>query len=108
MQAFSGHDAVINLATAIPPMSRFMPRRAWRDNDRIRIDGSAAVVAAARAADVGRVVQESVSVLYPDRGSEWIDEDVPTDLFPMARGNLAAEASPHLVKKVAVSGICVD
>lgn len=72
-----------------------MLRRAWRHNDRIRIDGSAAVVAAAKAANVGRVVQESVSMLYPDRGSEWIDEDVPTDLFPMARGNLAAEANAN-------------
>jgi len=95
VQAFSGHEAVISLATAIPPMSRFMLRRAWRNNDRIRIDGSAAVVAAAKAADVGRVVQESVSMLYPDRGSEWIDEDVATDLFPMARGNLAAEANAN-------------
>lgn len=32
-------------------------------------------------------------MIYPDRGAEWIDEDVATDRYPMAHGNLAAEAS---------------
>ena len=32
-------------------------------------------------------------MLYPDRGADWIDEDVPPDSYPMARGNLAAEAN---------------
>lgn len=91
--ALAGHDAVINLATAIPPMSRFVLTRAWRDNDRIRSEGSAALVDAALEAGVGRLIQESVSMLYPDCGSQWIDEDVPADPFPIARGNLAAEAS---------------
>src|SRR5215216_6657274 len=82
-------------ATTLSSTWRQRFRQAWRDDDRIRTDGSAAVIDAAIAADVGRVVQESVSMLYPDRGSEWIDEDVPTDLFPMARGNLAAEANAN-------------
>jgi nucleoside-diphosphate-sugar epimerase len=92
-EAFAGCDAVVNLATAIPSMGRFMQRSAWRDNLRVRGEGSAAVVDAANAAGVGRVVQESVSMLYPDRGDEWIDEDVPTDRYPLAESNLAAEAS---------------
>ena len=32
-------------------------------------------------------------MVYPDRGAEWIDEDVPPDRYPMAEGNLAAEAN---------------
>src|SRR5215217_443607 len=32
--AFAGHDAVVNLATAIPPMRRWMSARAWQVNDR--------------------------------------------------------------------------
>lgn len=91
--AFDGHDAVVNLTSAIPPMAQFMNTRAWANNDRVRTEGSAAIVDAAIAAGVGRVVQESVSMLYPDRGAEWIDENVPTDVFPMARPNLAAEAN---------------
>lgn len=93
--AVAGHDAIANLATAIPPVTRFMRAKAWHDNDRIRTEGSAAVVDAAIAAGVGRFVQESVSMLYQDRGSAWIDEDVPVDEYPLARGNLAAEANAN-------------
>jgi len=32
-------------------------------------------------------------MVYPDRGDAWIDEDVESDPYPNARGNLAAEAS---------------
>jgi nucleoside-diphosphate-sugar epimerase len=92
-EVFAGHDAVANLATAIPPNSRFMSATAWRENDRVRTEGSAAVVDAALAAGVGRLVQESVSMLYRDRGSDWIDEDAPVDPYSMARSNLAAEAN---------------
>jgi hypothetical protein len=76
-------------------MTQFLRAKAWRDNDRVRTEGSAAVVDAALAAGAGRVVQESVSMLYPDRGSSWIDEDVPIDLFPMARANIAAESNAN-------------
>ena len=93
--AFGGHDAVANLASAIPPVARFMSSRAWRENDRVRTEGSAAVVDAAIAAGVDRVVQESVSMLYRDQGAAWIDEDAPTDRYPMANGNHAAEANAH-------------
>lgn len=101
----AGHAAVVNLATAIPPMSKFMRRRAWRDNDRIRSEGSATIVDAAIEAGVDRVLQESVGMLYPDRGSEWIDESVPTDRYPMARGNLAAEANAHRFSDAGGTGI---
>ena len=103
--AFAGHDAVVNLATAIPPMTRFMSVRALRDNERIRTEGSAAVVDAALAAGVGRVLQESVSMFYRDQGSGWIDEDAPTDRFPMARGNIAAEAGTRRFSAAGGTGV---
>lgn len=93
--AFDGHDAVANLATAIPPMTKFMSARAWQANQRVRTEGSAAVVDAALAAGVGRLVQESVSMLYADGGDQWVDEDGSTDRFPAAVGNHAAEANAH-------------
>ena len=34
--ALAGHDAVVNLATAIPPMNEFMSAKAWQANDRAR------------------------------------------------------------------------
>jgi nucleoside-diphosphate-sugar epimerase len=92
-RAFAGHDAVVNLSSAIPPTADFMRRRAWAANDRVRSEGSAAVAGAAIAAGVGRVVQESVCMIYRDRGRDWIDEDWATDRFPMALPNHAAESS---------------
>ena len=90
---FEGQDAVVNLASALPATALFVFRRAWRPTERVRMQGSATVVDAALDAGVPRIVQESVSLLYPDRGSAWIDETVPADEFPASRGNLAAEAS---------------
>jgi hypothetical protein len=92
---FAGHDAVVNPTSAIPPMTRFMSAKAWSTNHRVRIQGSAAVVDAAHAAGVGRLVQESVSMLYRDQGACWVDEDAPIDRYPMARGSLAAETNAH-------------
>lgn len=91
--AFAGHDAVINLATALPATRDFSKLKAWAENIRIRTEGSASVVDAALEAGVPRVLQESVSMIYRDHGDDWIHEDWPTDDFPMARSNLAAEAS---------------
>jgi nucleoside-diphosphate-sugar epimerase len=91
--AFEGHSAVINLATAIPPMNKFLSSRAWRSNDRVRVEGSAAVVDAAVRAGVARVIQESVCMVYRSQGRGWVDELSPVDDFPMTRGNLAAEAN---------------
>ena len=104
-EAMAGHDAVVNLASAIPPMTRFMRAGAWRDDHRVRTDGSAALVDAALAAGVDRVVQESVSMLYQDRGEEWIDETVPTDRYPMAWGNLAAEANTQRFRDAGGTGV---
>ena len=67
--AFAGHDVVVNLATAIPPMRQFMSAQAWAANQRVRTEGSAAVVAAALAAGAGRMIQESVVMLYADGGT---------------------------------------
>ena len=91
--AFDGHDAVVNLATSMPAATTFLFRRAWRPTERVRIEGSAVVVDAAIAAGVGHLVQESVSLMYPDSADRWIDEDVAPDRFPNTRGNLAAEAT---------------
>ncbi|MBA2625574.1 MAG: NAD(P)H-binding protein [Acidimicrobiia bacterium] len=103
--AFTGLDAVVNLTSSIPPLVRFMSSRAWASNERVRTEGSAAIVDAAIAAGVGRVVQESVVMVYPDRGHSWIDEGVPTDRYPMARANLAAEASTARATAAGAAGV---
>ena len=104
-EALRDHDAVVNLATSMPTMATFVFRRAWRPTERVRIEGSAAVVDAALAAGVSRLVQESVSMVYPDRGDAWIDEDVEPDPYPNARGNLAAEASAARFSEAGGTGV---
>lgn len=104
-EVFKGHELVVNLATAIPPTVKFMQTKAWAENDRVRKQGSAAVIDAAITAGVERVVQESVSMLYPDRGAEWINEKCPPDTYPMAQGNLAAEANAQRFSAAGGTGV---
>ncbi|MDQ3104961.1 MAG: NAD(P)H-binding protein, partial [Actinomycetota bacterium] len=61
--AFSGCEAVCNLATRVPVGYAAIRPGAWRVNDRIRAEGSRLVAEAARVAGVRRLVQESVSVV---------------------------------------------
>lgn len=92
-QAVAGHDAIVNLATALPATRDFRKLSAWKENIRIRTEGSATIVDAALDAGVPKLFQESVSMIYQDGGADWIDESWPTDSFPMAQSNLAAEMS---------------
>jgi nucleoside-diphosphate-sugar epimerase len=89
-----GHDAVINLATHMPRSTNLMLLRfAWRENDRVRRDGSRALAEAARAAGVRRLVQESFAPIYEDGGAAWIDESHPVRPAPYNRTVLDAERS---------------
>ncbi len=105
VDAFKGHDAVVNLATAIPPTSKFMSNDAWAENDRIRSEGSRVLTDAALKAGVSTVVQESVSMIYRDGSDEWIDERFATDRFPMSLGNHAAEANANQFTKAGGTGV---
>jgi len=89
-----GHDAVINLATHMPPsLLRMLLPWEWRENDRVRRQGSAALVDAALAAGTSRFVQESFAPVYADGGAEWIDESWPLRPAPYNRTVLDAERS---------------
>jgi len=45
-------------------------------------------------------------MIYRDHGAEWIEEDRPTDDFPMARSNHAAEASARRLRMPAGQASC--
>jgi uncharacterized protein YbjT (DUF2867 family) len=47
--AVAGHEAVVNLATHIPPLGRMARKRAWAVNTRLRTEASRALVDAALA-----------------------------------------------------------
>ena len=92
----AGHDAVINLATHVPSSAaKMMVRWAWRANDRIRREGSAAIATAALAEGVGRLIQESFAPMYPDHGDAWIDESMPVAPASYNRSALDAEWSAN-------------
>jgi nucleoside-diphosphate-sugar epimerase len=75
--AVAGHNTVINVATHIPSGLRAIMPGAFAENIRIRREASINLANAAIAARAQRFVQESFAPAYPDRGDEWIDEDVP-------------------------------
>jgi UDP-glucose 4-epimerase len=76
-RAFDGADTVINLLTHVPSADRMADPAAWAENDRVRTEASAAIARAAQAADVQRLVQESIAFVYADGGDAWLDEDAP-------------------------------
>jgi 2-alkyl-3-oxoalkanoate reductase len=90
--ALAGADAVMHLATRIPPTSRMRRREAWTENDRVRADGTRHLVAAAQRAGVRTVVYPSFAFVYPDSGDAWIDA-VSTPVAPTVNlhSTLAAE-----------------
>jgi nucleoside-diphosphate-sugar epimerase len=93
-RAVAGHDAVVNLATHMPASTvRMMLPGAFRENDRIRRDGSAIVAAAAADAGVGRLIQESFAPVYADGGDRWLDESAAQEPARYNRTVLDAERS---------------
>lgn len=70
-------DAILHLATSIPPMAKMAVRSAWKMNDRLRGETTPLLVEAARENGVGTIVAESVTFMYPDGGDDWIDESTP-------------------------------
>jgi nucleoside-diphosphate-sugar epimerase len=102
-RAVAGHDAIVNLATHMPNAAWKMAfRSAWRQNDRLRTEGVANLVAAALAAGVPRLLQESFSLTYPDRGDAWIDEG--TTLEPAAYNRTVLDAEQSVARFTASGG----
>ncbi|MEY2418776.1 MAG: hypothetical protein QOG90_1456 [Actinomycetota bacterium] len=88
----SNHDAVVNLLTHIPPLTKAALPGAWKENDRLRIEASANLAAAAAAGN-SRMVQESITFLYLDAGDEWITEESPREATPLVVSVDAAESN---------------
>jgi nucleoside-diphosphate-sugar epimerase len=92
--AVAGHDAVVNAATKIPPVTRMARTGAWDENARIRREASTHLVDAAIAAGAAVFVQESLAFMYGDHGDEWIDaKSTPPAANPFSAPPEAAEAN---------------
>ena len=75
--AVRGHDAVMNLATSIPPGSAAARKSAWAMNHRIRREASDNLALAAAAEGVSTLIQESIALVYDDGGVSTLDEGAP-------------------------------
>lgn len=78
-RAMTGTDVMLHLATRIPPVTQARKPSAWTENNKLRAVGTRVLVDAAQAAGVDRVIAESITFIYSDGGSEWIDERSPVD-----------------------------
>ena len=94
-QALAGCDAVLHLATRIPPTMQMGKLSSWQENDRIRREGTNNLVEAALAAgSVHAFIYPSFAFVYPDSGDKWIDAAItPVQPTPILRSTLDAEAA---------------
>lgn len=105
-RAMAGHDAVVNLATHMPPsFFQMLLPWAWHENDRVRKEGSATLAQAALMADVPRFVQESFAPVYEGGGDRWIDEQWPQRPTSYNRTVLDAEASASRFTSAGGTGV---
>lgn len=104
--AVAGHDVVVNLATHIPhSAARMLLPGAWRENDRVRRVGAAALADAALAAGARRFVQESFAPMYADGDDRWLDETAPVRPARYNRSTLDAEAAAARVAAAGGAGV---
>ena len=90
--AAAGHDAVLNLATHVPPPTEATRRSNWHEHERIRSEGARILVDAAIAGGASVYVQESLAFAYADAGDRWLTEDDPLLDGGAATAVRAAEA----------------
>jgi nucleoside-diphosphate-sugar epimerase len=100
--AVDGCEAVLHLATNVPPIRRMASKKGWESHNRIRTTATANLVDAALTTAATTFVKESVSFVYPDGGDAWIDETAPPDeSVEMLRPTLEGE---RIVDRITAGG----
>jgi nucleoside-diphosphate-sugar epimerase len=102
---FGGCDAVLHLATHIPPGNKSGSREAWNENDRIRTEGTRNLVEVALEARVSTFLYPSIAFVYADGGANWLDDASPTQPTPPLKSSLYAEAEVQRFTKEGGRGI---
>ena len=86
-------EAIVHLATKIPPTSRMGKLSSWQENDRIRRDGTHTLVDAALSVGVQTLLYPSFYYVYPDCGDQWIDAlSTPVQSHVIPQSTIDAEA----------------
>ena len=91
-EAMAGSDAVLHLATKIPPTNEAGRPAAWAENDRIRREGTRNLVDAALATGVETLIYPSVCLVYRDGGDVWLEAETAALDPGSIRSTLEAEA----------------
>jgi len=91
-------EAVVHALTALP--QRFNVRTDLKPTDRIRVEGTRNLVAAAQAAGARRMVAESVSFFYAPEGGWVKDEEAPLDVDAPGKVGAAVAAITDLERQV--------
>lgn len=105
-ESVDGHEAVLNLATAIPTGARALRTSSWAMTSRLRREASRTLVTAALDTGASRYVQESLAFAYVDGGDRWLDEDARLEPHPLLQAAmLDAEAQAHRVTEAGGAGV---
>jgi nucleoside-diphosphate-sugar epimerase len=102
--AAANMEAIVNLATHIPPTSQAALMKSWELNNRLRRDASRNLAEAAIAAGA-RFVQESFAPTYAANGAEWIGEEHPLDPVAQTLTVVDAENNADLVTQKGGVGV---
>jgi nucleoside-diphosphate-sugar epimerase len=86
-RAARGCDAALHLATAIPKSGD----GDWSLNDRVRREGTRNFIAAATHNGVKRYVQQSITLIYGDKGQTIVDESAPLQPIPVSQSAVDME-----------------
>ena len=90
--AVDGCEAVLHLATNVPPLRRMSSKKGWATHNSLRTTATKLLVDAALTTGATTFVKESVTFVYPDSGDAWIDETTrPDESIEMLRPTLEGE-----------------
>jgi nucleoside-diphosphate-sugar epimerase len=105
VNALSGADAFLHLATRIPPSVVVRRREAWHENDYVRTIGTRNLVNAGLQAGVRVFVYPSFAFVYPDSGDAWIDaETTAAKPVETVKSTIAAEREVARFAGIAPAG----
>jgi nucleoside-diphosphate-sugar epimerase len=105
--AIAGCDAVVRLTTKIASLMKLGRLKTWDETNRLRTVGARILVNAAVAEKASVYVHESITFVYRDGGSAWLDENAPLDdaRSPILRAALEGERQAERFSQAGGRGI---
>lgn len=105
--AIAGCDAVVRLTTKIGSLMKLGKVKTWDETNRLRTVGARILVNAAIGEKVSVYLHESVTFVYRDGGSAWLDENTPVDDAngPILRAALEGEREADRFSQAGGRGI---